>query len=189
MSAFRIALVGRINGADETRNVFTFEHPTGLLPTAAEVATWLDSLFTISVLAEICDVWASERWIMETPDGTGHWSYVADTNYIKVGTAGTDSLPQQVAVVIIGITPSRRRGKKFMAAIPESDQDNGVLGAAPLGVWQGFADAYVADMTMATGVAHSGVCHPDGSNFLQFTAGRVDRILGTQRKRKQGRGA
>jgi len=189
MSVFRVALVGHINGSDETRNIFTFDDGGFGLPSGAEVVAWLQSLYTIGVLAVISDDWSSERFIIEEPDGAGHWEYRSEGTYELHGTGGGDTLPQQSAYVVIGVTPSRRRGKKFIAGIPELLQDGGRLGATALTNLQDYANAYVLPMTVGAGEAPSGVCRADGSDFLAFSSGRVDQIVGSQRRRKQGLGS
>lgn len=189
MGVFRVALVGHLNGADETRNVFTFDSGGGGLPTAAEVATYFDTLFTVGALGQISPVWQSERFIVEEPTITGHWEYRLEGAYVKQGAASDQTLPQQMAYVLIGVTASRRRGKKFLAAVPEPNQQNGVVQGSTITALQLVANAWIAGMTVGIGTADAGVCKPDGTDFLVFNSARVDQILGTQRRRKQGRGS
>ena len=189
MGVFRMALVGRLNGADETRNVYTFDSGGGGLPSAAEVVAYLDTLYTSDFLDQISPLWSSERWIIEEPTGGGLWEYRLEGNYIKTGQGASETFPQQIAYVIIGITPSRRRGKKFIAGVPEVKAQNGVIVGSVLPHLQLYADHWIAGMTVGVGTAFSGVCKPDGTDFLAFNSTRVDAILGTQRRRKQGSGS
>lgn len=188
MGVFRVALEGFISAATKTINVFTFDSGGGGLPTNAEVSTWLDTLYTASVLSGISNAWGSTRFIIEEPDGAGHWAYRDEAVYLRAGSSNGEPFPQQSALVVVGITPSRRRGKKFIACIPESGANNGVVTAAFLTTFQAYGVAWIASMTVGIGNAFSGVCKPDGTDFLAFTSSRVDIVMGTQRRRKQGVG-
>jgi hypothetical protein len=189
MGVFRLGLVGRLNGADETRNIFTFDSGGGGLPDASEVNAWLDTLYTTDFLDQLSPLWSSERWIIEEPNVGGLWEYRLEGAYHKTGAGASETFPQQMAYVLIGITPSRRRGKKFIAGVPEVKAQNGVIVGTVIPHLQLYADAWIAGMSVGVGTAFSGVCHPDGTNFLAFNSTRVDAILGTQRRRKQGSGS
>lgn len=189
MSVFRIAVVGKLNGVDETRNVFTLDSGAAGYPDSAEINTWLDTMYTVGFLTVISSLWTAVRWVLEVPI-LGGWQYTAESPYIRAGSNGaSDPLPNQMAVVVIGVTPSRRRGKKFIAALTESNQTGGIVSAGALAAFQTWGNAYILPMTVGAGSAESGVCRPDGTDFIGFVAARVDTIMGTQRRRKQGVGS
>lgn len=187
-TVFRVVVVGKLGGVDETRNVFTFSNAAGGLPTSPQIVTWLDTVYTATHLGAIHTSWTSIRWILEEVTA-GVWSYVREGSYIHPGTnSSSERVPNQIAGVVVGITESRRRGKKFIAGLTEANVNAGVLESALISNLQLYADAYIAPMTLGAGSALSGVCKADGTNFIAFVASRVDTIVGTQRRRKQGVG-
>lgn len=188
MGIFRVALVARFNGVDETRNVFTFDGGGGGLPSIDNATSWLNELYTSTVLAQITTKWQTNKVVIEEPLTAGHWGFVLEGNYIKQGTNATDATPQQIAAVVVGITASRRRGKKFIAGLASVNVNDGVLGAGMVTVLAAYGTAYISNMITDGGEAISGVCKPDGSLFIAFNSFRVDPIVGTQRRRKQGVG-
>lgn len=185
---FRVIVAGLINGVDATRNVFTFSSG-GTIPSLTAVETWLDNFYTANYLSTVPNIWATYKYIIEVPDGAGHWSYYTEHAYVKAGTSAGQALPQQCAAVIIGVTQSRRRGKKFLGPVNEANSNNGVLDPGLITVLSTVAQGYITDLQDGAVAYASGVCKPDGSDFLPFVSARVDTIMGTQRRRKQGKGA
>lgn len=191
MGVFRVILTGKFNGVDDTKSVFTFESDGGLVASTVEASVWMDTLMTPTFLAQIPTVWSATKLTIETPNlaAPGHWQFTDEVTYIHPGTYPGESLPQQVAAVIIGVTASRRRGKKFIPAIAETGQANGVVNPGFLAIMSAYGAAYISPMTLVSGTAASGLCRPDGTSFLPFINYRLDTILGSQRRRKQGSGS
>jgi hypothetical protein len=94
-----------------------------------------------------------------------------------------------MAYVIVGVTASRRRGKKFLGPLPESLQNAGVPTAGAITALEEFRDGYLATFSSGGQDYTPGVCKPDGLDFVPFVAARIDLLLGTQRRRKPGVGA
>lgn len=188
-TVYRVALEGFFNLSDQTRYVFTFDKGGSDYPTDAEIATYFDGLFSSALMSKISAAWFSSRWILEFPDLTGHWGYLREHSYIKAGTYSLDMMPQQTAAVVVGITDSRRRGKKFIAGIGEGWQSGGVIAGDLVTALDGFGAAWIAGLTSGIGTHLAGVCRHDGTQFRAFTGYRVNQVLGTQRRRKQGVGS
>lgn len=184
---FRVALDGTLNNVDVTRNVFTLESPSSL-PADSAIASYLNSIWHSGLKAYISSLWTTTRFIVEEPDGLGHWQYNHEATITITGTGSGDMLPQQVAGVLVGITASRRRGKKFIAGLLETANIGGILQGTSWEAMNTAAAAYVAGFEDTGVTIQAGVCKPDGTSFLEFSGYRVDRVLGTQRRRKQGVG-
>lgn len=188
MSLYRLVLKSGINGDDSMRNVFTVDSDQPDPPDAPDVQGYLDTVYTSDVLGFVSSNWQSTGVAIESPTGTGQWQYVAETQLIYAGTSAGEMLPRQSAPVIVGITASRRRGKKFICGVIEGGQNGGLLDTVLqthlVVAAQGYITTYAGTSTLVPGV-----CKPDGTDFLAFNSFRVDAILGTQRRRKQGVGA
>ena len=189
MGTFRLVLDGVIGIGNQTRNVFTMDGGGSSSPSSTAVIEWMDSIFSSAILPLLSIDWASSRIIVELPDGSGHWNYSTEYPYVRAGTGTGDALPFQMALVLVGITPSRRRGKKFVAGFMESIQDGGRVKDSYLATFNTMANAYTQPLVDGATTFESGVCYQDGTNFLAFNGSRSDRVLGTQRRRKQGVGA
>lgn len=187
MAIFRVAVEGFINGTDMTRNVFTFSSEAGL-PSDTNLTAYFNDLWSTEMKDTISSRWVTSRYIIEEPDAGGHWVYNHEVPWVIAGVNAADALPNQMAAVVVGVTASRRRGKKFIYGITEAGQVGGVLASSPLFVLGQFATKYAAGITVGGVSALAGVCKPDGTNFLEFTSARVNQIMGTQRRRKQGVG-
>ena len=189
MGVFRLVLDGVIGIGNQTRNVFTFNTAGDSSPSSTAVVEWMDSIFTSPIISLLSIDWACTRIITEKPDESGHWNYQTEVAYNRAGTGTGDALPFQMAVVLVGTTASRRRGKKFIAGFMESIQDGGRVKDSYLATFNSMATAYTQPLVDGASTFDVGVCYPDGTNFLGFNGSRADRILGTQRRRKQGVGA
>lgn len=187
MAIFRVAVEGFINGTDMTRNVFTFSSEAGL-PSDTNLTAYFNSLWMTEMKDLVSNKWVTTRYIIEEPDVAGHWIYNHEVPWVIAGVNTSDALPNQMAAVVVGVTASRRRGKKFIYGICESDQVGGVLSSNAQYKLSLFAGVYKAGITVGGVSALAGVCKPDGTNFLEFGNARVNTILGTQRRRKQGVG-
>lgn len=188
MSVRRVILKSGFNGDDSVRNVFTV-NDTGSEPTMGSYNDWMHEVWHTGLLAEISDTWAATAIVEEVPSG-GLWSYAREIAVTDiVGAATDDLLPRQSAPVIIGLVPGRRRGKKFIAGFCEGSQSDGQLDIAAKAALLVAGVNWIDPATSVPGSAFlAGVCKPDGTDFVEFNATRVDPIIGSQRRRKQGVG-
>ena len=126
--------------------------------------------------------------------GTGKWitaeSYGVRTPAFTPTGAG-DRLPNQMAAVITANTPRpKSRGRKFLPGFVETAAIGGDLITAALTALTTALNHYIADETVAdTDVLSPGVPRAGVNEFLEFTNGEVNSIMGTQRRRKPGVGA
>lgn len=187
-TCYRLALVGFFNGSDETRNIFTIATNAGQLPSDTGIDAFFNGLYTTTFLNEISNHWGSTRWILEEPVN-GHWEYRKEKAFVKNGSFVTEPLPQQMAAVLIGVTASRRRAKKFIPGFTEAASNGGVLTGTAVSVLNTYGAAWLAGLTDNSINTAAGVCDSLGNNFTPLTAVRLDTILGTQRRRKQGVGS
>lgn len=189
MSIFRAIMDGLAQNSAMVRYVYTLSSNTVGVPPDAAIQAYLDAMWSTAMLANVSTSWSNQRVIIETPSA-GHWGYVHEFVYSKAGTnAGVnDVLPNQVAAVVVGITASRRRGKKFIYGMVEGNQGGGVWSGGLLSALQDFAEAYTTETSVDSTVLTPGVVRSDGTDFLEFNGFRVDSVAGTQRRRKQGVG-
>lgn len=186
----RLVLAGKFRGVDDIRNVFTVNSSEAVTPNNSAIVAWFTLMYsTSSVLGACSNQTSYDRVIVEVPDAQGHWVYQREVPVSLVGGASSDYLPQQNAAVIIGITPSRRRGKKFIAGIAEGNVTGGVLDSGFKTQLQAMAASWLAGLVDGSVTWASGVCRKDGSDFIGFTGTRVDSLVGSQRRRKPGVGA
>lgn len=189
-STVRIAVAGKLNGIDELRNVFTVQDGSSTVPTSSSVAAWITAMYTTSgLLGALSNRVHFDRFIVEIPVGINKWQYTYETALNLTGGLSSDSMPQQVAAVVVGITASRRRGKKFISGISEGNVTNGQLNSDFITILQAFGNTWIAGFMDGANQWNAGVCKAGGTDFLQFTSARVDLLTGTQRRRKPGVGS
>lgn len=190
MASARVAYCGKFNGVDDVRNVFTINNPTHEIPDTADVADWLTAMYhTSGLMALLSNKLRYDHFVVEVPLSDGKWVYNYEGALAYTGEKTDNYLPQQVAAVVVGITSSRRRGKKFISGITESSAIDGSFITEFQTALQAFGDAYILGIPGGSNPWFSGVCKKDGSEFIEFSAVRVDQLLGTQRRRKPGVGA
>jgi hypothetical protein len=188
-TVYRVALCGLLGLSDEWRSIFTISMDGASVYDMPLIADWIHGMYNVGMLSRISNRVTADHFILEKVVN-GKWSYVDEYPISIHGTSESDALPNQIAAVVIGITPSRRRGKKFIPGICEDLQSQGVLNDSILPLLTNFAQSWTDPSSAVEGALWgSGVCKPDGTDFLQFTNYRVDKIVGTQRRRKQGKGS
>lgn len=190
MGVCRLAMVGKFRGVDDVRNIFTIQAADQITPNNAAATAWVTALFTTSgLMGALSNQVSYDRYILEIPNAEGHWIYQREVALSLVGGASSDYLPQQNAAVVVAITPSRRRGKKFIPGIEEGNQTGGVLNSDFKTILQTFGATWIAGFDDSSVHWSAGVCKSDGTDFLAFTGVRVDSLMGTQVRRKPGVGA
>lgn len=185
----RVVLAGKLAGIDDVRHVFTVSDAASDNDIMTFYATWLPLAFNTSFLDCFSTRLRYDRFILETYQ-LGHWVYQQEVPISLVGTRSEESLPNQVSAVVIGITQSRRRGKKFFSGLVETQQADGLLTSASLTRFNDWAEAWVTPTHLVPGTTIiTGVCKADSSNFVGFSTFRANQVLGTQRRRKPGVGS
>lgn len=190
MDTFRIAVRGNASAASQIVNVYTCEVGVFATLTPADVLEYLDSIYTAGLLGAFNTAVVETDFIVEVPVAA-HWQFRLGGDFIRPFTHSGDSCPFTVAAVVLGLTPTRRRGKKFLCGVPEAFQTGGIINDSAFATaLVNFALTYITPFVLSSGhgTITPGVCHPDGTNFLAFNGSHVDSILGTQVRRKQGRG-
>jgi hypothetical protein len=131
-----------------------------------------------------------DRVEVEIPTTGGHWAFISGQDISLPMTGNTEALPNQMSVVVKGYTPSRRRAKKFLPCLLQTNNDANVINSSPRATLQtGFADNWLGTFTSGAVTWSAAVCKPNGSDPLLIGSTTVNRMLGTQRRRKQGSGS
>lgn len=190
MALYKAVLRSRFTDGSENRNIFyaTSSDPEGDIPLAFQgyVARFINAVRAIltSTLhfygVDIYKYIANEVWELLEEAGLD----------ITGDRTDSDSLPHQIAGVLIGATQNgRSKGKKFVPGVVESASIGGVLTAGALSTLAGCLAAWLTDYveSMNDAVIHP-VLHRKGKTDLEFTGGKTDIVTGTQRRRKQGVG-
>lgn len=188
MGVARIAVAGTL-GETEVRNVFTVLCDTAIAPNVAGVSTWLTSLYdTSGLLGSLSTDLHFDRFYLEHLTPAEEWIYSAEATISLTGEAASARLPNQLAAVVIGITPSRRRAKKFIPGICNSDVVEGVLQSGIVAYLENFGDTWKDGFNDGDNDWITGVSGPTPLGFISLTGIRVDPYVGTQRRRKPGLG-
>lgn len=123
-------------------------------------------------------IWETTRWLGNaTPEITF--------------TGAAHQLPNQIAAVLIANTPRpKSRGRKFIPGFDENSCNGSDIESAVLTELGTVLSHYLADENISAGNDLSpGVPRTGVNQFLEFTGGAVNSIVGTQRRRKPGIGA
>lgn len=188
MAAYKMNVVF-VWGANIMENVFYFDNSVDVLADVRAAANnWatlmyatIGGLITDQVNGDHMDLylWEGTDWILQSTDP-----------YVFGGESISNPLPRQSAAVLIGRTATPRvQGRKFIGGLTENFQNGGVLDGVSTTALGGFADVWTDSPFIAAGVSiYPGVWHKASSEVIRFIGNRVDRFMGTQRRRKQGVG-
>ena len=179
------------DGSGETRNIFYGTMPSPSDTDAAAtmqgyVAAFCDAakgLIDSSFQFYGCDVY---KYISNNV-----WQLILETGLSIAGTNGsTDSLPHQIAAVLVGRTQNgRSRPKKFLPGVVEGVSTGTGWTSAALLILAQVLLAWISDYTDSiTNITLHPVCHRKGKTDLDIIGGRADNVQGTQRRRKIGLG-
>lgn len=107
-----------------------------------------------------------------------------------VFTGATDPFPNQVSAVVVGNTARpKSRGRKFFPPFLETSADGSDLVSAVVTALGTALSHYIADQAIDVDNRLSpGVPRTAANEFLEFTDGIVNSIVGSQRRRKPGVG-
>lgn len=102
-----------------------------------------------------------------------------------------DPFPNQIAPVMTANTfAPGSRGRKFIMGFVETSALAGDLVAGALTALGTALNHYIADETVSgANLLQVGVVRANAGNFLTFSDGAVNSVVGTQRRRKPGVGA
>jgi len=188
MSVWRVTIKETMAEGCEARQVFHYEYTPGLEPGHS---TWLGLATALATAIGACiDVSANiygytvHLWLEDTK----RWNLVDEGELTIPGLREGNSLPYQIAAVVLGYTNlSRHIAKKWLGPISGSDQDGGVVVQGLKTVLEAFAVAWQTPYT-AGGVNLNPVSWSKTGGPLGLREMDVDDVLGTQRRRKPGKG-
>ena len=189
MALYKAVLKSRYSDGNEARNVFYCTSTgagTDLLFAIqgwiAQFATSLVSLLTPLITFYGVDIY---QWIANEV-----WELISETGLNIPGDASySEPLPHQIAPVLIGSTANgRSKAKKFIPGLVEDRCNNGLLTSFGLSTLATALEKWITDYTETNNVVVHPVVHRKGKTDLDFVGGKVDALVGTQRRRKQGVG-
>ena len=188
---YKAVAQGNINDEDDAFNVFTFSsNETDASAVMSATKEWFDLMFTglltalstkYKIVGILLYVLVGEVWTL-----VGERA-VTDLN----GGASSDMTPNQVAAVVTAPTGVKKKvGKKFIAGISEGNQSQGVLASDFLTLLVSFAASWISAFTASNGVSIDPliISEKTGHAASPPTGARVDTVVGSQRRRKQGTG-
>jgi hypothetical protein len=187
MALYQLVLKSGFDSDDSVRNIFTVGYDVDPI-VEPDASDYVDAVFHAGLLGDISERWASTSLEIKrvNNDGDG-WTTLTEFTHVLEGASSDDMLPRQMAAVIVGISASRKRGKKFFAGITEENQDGGVVSSDLLGHLVTSAIAYTSQFNGVHTIL-PGTTTPDPFDLEPFTGYRVNTIMGTQRRRKFGVG-
>lgn len=182
------------------QNVFHFiaevAAPVAKSLVLSAVQSYIEDIYTglTTYISEDTDTELATVHVVEWDPGEGEWvterllgNTLPDITFL----GSTDAYPNQVSGVIIGNTERpKSRGRKFLIPFTESAGAGSSIISAVLALLATSLSHYLADETIQdTDVLSPGIARSGVNEFLAFTDGVVNSILGTQRRRKPGVGA
>ncbi len=188
MSVYRLTIQEKMDASNEARNVFHYEYTPGIVPGHAD---WLALATTLATAIAGCidvsaNIYGYTVHLLLEPSGKFN---LIDNGELDIdGVRTGESLPYQVAAVVLGYTAiSKHIAKKWLGPISETDQAGGVIVQALDTALQAFGTAWKTPYTQGgiNLVPHS---WSKTAGPLQITSCICPTILGTQRRRKPGRG-
>lgn len=191
---FRVALEWSMPELTKAFNVLGFRCSSGSC-TDGELLTALDALF-VTALAYIAGNTYStsdveEGRVSKMEWVAGAWEVAQVLGVITptfTPTDGTDMLPHAVAgVITLPTAHPRRRGRIFLPAMTEAQQDKSILESGAVTAFTNFANAITAVMTPGSANVSYAVLGSDGV-ARHATTYVVNSLVGSQRRRKPGIG-
>lgn len=144
------------------------------------LSTYIRSTLTVNLGAVNKMTWDAVNSLWETGTLVG---YIAPAP--TFGGSG-DMLPNQVApVMVANTTRPKSRGRKFLLGLVEAATAESDLVSAALTALGTALAHYIADETISAGNdLIVGVLREGVNQFLDFTDGEANSLVGTQRRRK-----
>lgn len=176
---------------DAIQNVFAIKRAGGSVDESdvrEAIIEWLEAIYTelLGIISEEVDFSSVNIFHSAGDEATGDWPW--DT--LTSGSATGDQLPPGDAALINFYTGvSKRIGKKFIGALTEAAQDNGVLNASAITALTAAGLVASQAYTAGNGVSFVPVIYDRVNdvmrNILEYT---TPAIIAYQRRRRQGRG-
>lgn len=187
---YQVVAKGRWSDSlDETRNVF-YAHAEGA-GALLQLTDWVVDMWTegtYPLINIITNKWSLYSVEVKSRDTTV-WISVAETPTVLVGASSSDPLAHLLAGVVTGLTASRSRPKKYIAGLCEVSASSGVILPVDLPHLEAFGAKWVTEFTSGGVTVTPGYwANADAGPVLPMTGYRVAAVMGTQRRRKQGRG-
>ncbi len=154
-----------------------------------DVATQLEVMYTFML--------ARMRTALTFDQITGQMVFggsdlMPDTSWpvLTAGTNGGDGLPLSDAGLIIGqTTRAKTQGRKYIGALTEVDNVDGVVGSSLVTSLVSFAAEYIADFVIGANTYRFGTFNPLTLVFSPFASALILGIFRNQRRRTQGFGS
>lgn len=109
---------------------------------------------------------------------------------LTAGTNGGDGLPLSDAGLVVGqTTKAKTQGRKYLGALSEVDNVDGVLQASLVTSLVNFAAGYIADFVIGANTYRFGTFNPISLVFSPFASALILGIMRNQRRRTQGFGS
>lgn len=148
------------------------------------ISTYLSNTFSI-------DLGYVNKMVWDT--GLGSWvvgTLVGSINPTITHTNTDNPFPNQIAPVLVAnTTRPKSRGRKFLMGCVETMADASDLVTAAVTAMGTALNHYLADENISTNNdLVVGVLREGANQFLEFTDGQANSIVGTQRRRKPGVG-
>lgn len=190
MTIQRCTVKGLVAGVIQTRNVFYADlSGTGSDPSEDLWEDYLDSIY-----GEVIDMTSSAfvitSFILDYFDGmTSTWMYIGEYTYTFTGNAGGDPYNSMISPVLIARTAiSKVFGRKFLPPTGEQSVSGNNLVSGALVMMASALLGYITPFVGSGGVTFTPGVIDKGDQFRFFTSGSVAAVLGTMRRRKEGRG-
>lgn len=195
---YRCIAKGRLFGAVETRNMYTYRLESANT-TDADIATALADAIQTGVYETIQDVLVNDftiysfeiqKRVVPAGEEPPYWTTIAEIPSTFTGAASTDIVSYQNAALLTLKTLGKRAiGRKFLPGLSEADTTDGQIAAARLSLFAQVVTNMLASVIPAGagGLLYPGVLNKLGT-FYRFTSGIVGNILSTMRRRKPGYG-
>jgi len=180
-------------GVDDHQNVFhVLKVSGGTIPDQTlmdDVATQLEVMYTFMV--------PRQRTVLTYDQITGQLVFggtdlMPDTAWptLVAGTNGNDGLPLSDAGLVVGQTTiAKTQGRKYLGALVELDNIDGVLQAALVTALVNWASGYINDFVIGANTYRFGTFNTVTSVFNSFSSALILGIFRNQRRRTQGFGS
>ncbi len=189
ISITKLVLRGDFNATDQTRNIFYLWNANGTILGDAGITDYITSMFDADVRAAISSSWhgrSVDAYLWN--DAQQYWAFYSSVPFVTAGLDNSAMGGQQLAYVWVARTGVKRVvPKKFIAGATTACAPGGVLTAGTVTLMQTHADFWATTYNQAGEQFVPGTFMQNHA-FTPILDVRVDSVVGTQRRRKQGVG-